>query len=62
MPWGWLGPIEFRTKRGTRVTFVAGFITLPITALSLYSLLHGKPQQRQEPPRLGAGEVDLSDK
>lgn len=38
MPWGLFGPVHFETKRGTRVTFFAGFITLPLTAWSLWKL------------------------
>lgn len=63
MPWGLFGPISFETRRG-RVTLFAGFITLPLTALSLWQLLKGPPA----PPRpasnhqLGAPELDLSHK
>lgn len=38
MPWGLFGPISFQTRRGTRITFVAGFITLPFTAWSLWKI------------------------
>jgi hypothetical protein len=38
MPWGFFGPVEFRTRRGAKVTFVGAFITLPLTAWSLWQL------------------------
>ena len=62
--WGLFGPVSVKTKRGTRVTFVAGFITLPLTAISLWSLFHGSDQQQQKrlPPGSSSGELDLSDK
>lgn len=59
--WGWFGPVSFETKRG-RVTFVAGFITLPLTALSLWQLFKGAPEPRPPPKQLGSAEVDLSHK
>ena len=36
--WGLFGPIQFTTKRGTKVTFWGGFVTLPLTIYSLYKL------------------------
>lgn len=61
--WGLFGPVSFKTKRGTRVTFVAGFITLPLTALSLWRLLHvPEPAPRQLPGPPATKELDLSDK
>lgn len=62
--WGLFGPFSVTTKRGTRITFVAGFITLPLTAISLWSLFHGGAQQQQQ-KQLPAGSrrgQDLSDK
>ena len=50
--WGVFGPLSFRTRRGTRVTLVAGFITLPLSAISLYSLLHAGAQP-SHPPQQG---------
>ena len=62
MPWGLFGPVSLKTKRGTRITFVAGFVTLPLTALSLWSLLRGAPEPRPPQAQLGARGIDLSDK
>ena len=70
MPFGFFGPIEFRTKRGTRVTFIAGFITLPLTAWSLWQIFgtskhdhkidQGQASTNKLPPP--ASDVDLSDR
>lgn len=60
--WGLFGPVSVKTKRGTRITFVAGFITLPLTALSLWSLFHGGNQQQQQrlpPGSSSSRELDL---
>lgn len=59
-----LPPVSVKTKRGTRITFVAGFITLPLTALSLWSLLHGgeQPQHKRLPPGSSSKELDLTGK
>jgi hypothetical protein len=46
MPWGLFGPVHFETRRGTRVTFFAGFITLPLTAWSLWKLLGSGEERR----------------
>ena len=46
MPFGIFGPITIQTKRGIRVTFVAGAITLPLTAWSLYQLFGSSPPHR----------------
>ena len=59
MAWGLFGPLTVRTKRGTRLTFVAGFITLPLTALSLYQLFKG-PSPPRPPPPPTPRELDLS--
>ncbi len=64
MVWGIFGPVQFKTKRGTRVTFVAGFITLPLTCYSIYKLLQLKDREH---PRIveekgGSTSIDLSDK
>ena len=32
------GPVTFETRRGTKITFLAGIFTIPLTAYSLYSL------------------------
>ena len=32
------GPVTFATRRGTKITFLAGVFTIPLTAYSLYSL------------------------
>ena len=50
MPWGLFGPVSFRTRRGTRVTFFAGVITLPLAGLSLWSLTRPPPPEAQPPP------------
>ena len=50
MPWGLFGPVSFRTRRGTRVTFFAGFITLPLAAVSLWSLTRPPPRPEAPPP------------
>ncbi len=61
--WGLFGPFSVTTKRGTRITFVAGFITLPLTAISLWSLFHGGAQQQQKQlPGSSSRELDLSGK
>lgn len=72
MPFGLFGPVTFKTKRGTRVTFVAGFITLPLTAWSLYQIFGpsaDQPPRRELPAERGTPrlpppppDVDLSDK
>ncbi len=58
MPLGFFGPVTFRTKRGT-VTFFAGFITVPLTCASIWSLLGAgrreQPSEGSSPP----AEVDL---
>lgn len=41
MPWGFFGPITIRTRRGHRVTIVAGFITLPLFGWSVWNVLKG---------------------
>jgi hypothetical protein len=67
--WGLFGPVTIKTKSGTRVTFVAGFFTIPLAAWSLWSLTHRPPTtqggkgvgpgtQAQLPP---PSEVDLSE-
>ncbi len=66
MPFGLFGPVTFRTKKGNKITFFAGFITFPLTGLSLWALLRsGRPGGdarsgggKQLPPP----ELDLSDK
>ena len=61
--WGLLGPVSIRTKRGTRVTFLAGFITIPLTALSLWKLLTPPAEHPKEPQlQPGSRELDLSGK
>jgi hypothetical protein len=50
MPWGLFGPVSFRTRRGTRVTFFAGVITLPLAGLSLWSLTRPPPPEAPPPP------------
>ena len=46
------GPIRFETKRGTKITFLAGVFTIPLTAYSLYSLygmlFPGSPKRGQK--------------
>lgn len=65
--WGLFGPIQFTTKRGNKVTFFGGFVTLPLTVYSLYKLkeaLHGS----EEPSGSGLkgiqedSTIDLSNK
>lgn len=60
--WCLFGPVSFQSRRDTRVTFVAGFITLPLTAVSLWQLL--KPHDRpSSPPQLSSErEINLSGK
>ena len=52
--WGLLGPVTFQTRRG-RVTFFAGFVTLPLTAWSVWSLL--KAAEPAPPPAPARTEV-----
>lgn len=61
MPWGLFGPISYKTRRGSRITFIAGFITLPLTAVSLYQLFRSRPIP--EPKELGSSRraEDLTD-
>jgi hypothetical protein len=66
MPFGLFGPIKFQTKRGTRVTFFAGFITLPLTAWSLYHIFDTSAQRNSnqghiEKQPTDATGVDVSD-
>ena len=58
--WGLFRPISVKTKRGTRITFVAGFITLPLTAFSLPSLFKPPSEPVQQPPQLPARDLDLT--
>lgn len=66
MPFGLFGPIHLRTKRGTRVTFFAGFITLPLTAWSLWQIFgssipqHYPDQGQKELPHQPTDGADLS--
>lgn len=63
MVWGVFGPVQFKTKRGTRVTFVAGFITLPLTCYSIYKLFQLKEQGNPKAvPEENHSSIDLSDK
>lgn len=59
--WGVFGPIQVKTKRGTRITFIAGFVTLPLTAFSVWRLLKG-PSEPVEQPReqLPTRDLDLT--
>lgn len=66
-PFGFFGPVTFQTRKGTRVTFVAGLVTIPLTAFSVYQLL-SRTEKRPESthgehaPSSHAREVDLSDR
>jgi hypothetical protein len=62
MPWGFLGPVSVRTRRGTRVTFFAGFVTIPLAAWSFWQLAHSATRPRAPPtsPLPPAREGDLS--
>lgn len=63
--WGLFGPIEFKTKRGNRITFVGGFVTLPLTLYSIYKLQTGfksyQEKANEERPS-GGRDIDLSEK
>lgn len=50
--WGLFGPIQFRTKRGTRVTLVAGFLTIPLTGWSVYTLYEALRRDETQKPRV----------
>lgn len=58
--WGIFGPVSVKTKRGTRVTFFAAWLTLPLTAVSLWTLLHGEPRKPPQQPPRALPDVDLS--
>lgn len=73
MPFDLFGPVTFKTKRGTRITFAAGFITLPLTAWSLWHIFGGSAEQPPVPevpsgrgtPRLpppSPSDADLTDR
>ena len=59
MTWGLFGPIEFRTKRGNRVIFVAGFITLPLSAYSIWRLV--SQNEDSKPPLGSTGKSNVID-
>jgi hypothetical protein len=71
MPFGLFGPVTFKTKRGTKITFIAGFLTLPLTAWSLWQIF-GAPRDQPPRPELSSQrdtprlplppDVDLSDR
>lgn len=59
--WGIFGPVSVKTKRGSRVTFFAAWLTLPLTAVSLWTLLHGEPRKpAQQQQQRSLPELDLS--
>lgn len=64
MVWGIFGPVQFKTKRGTRVTFFAGFVTLPLTCYSIYKLLQSREEENRKVDAGGthSSSIDLSDK
>jgi hypothetical protein len=63
--WGLFGPIEFKTKRGNRIIFVGGFVTLPLTLYSIYKLQTSfkTHQERANEERSSGGrDIDLSER
>lgn len=62
MPFGLFGPVTYRTKNGSRITFVAGFLTVPLTVWSAYKLLHlgDSPGGDGRSSTAKSTEVDLS--
>lgn len=64
--WGLFGPVEFKTKRGNRITFVGGFVTLPLTLYSIYKLqtaFNKTHQERADEERSSSGrDIDLSER
>lgn len=63
--WGLFGPVEFKTKRGNRITFVGGFVTLPLTLYTIYKLQTSfkTHQERANEERSSGGrDIDLSER
>ena len=49
MSWGIFGPITIKTRGGHRVTFFAGFVTLPLLGWSVWNMLsHERPRSHGE--------------
>lgn len=60
---GLFGPVTVvRTKRGTRITFVAGVVTIPLSAYSLYKVFGGGKPTTGTSPTPASPDIDLSDR
>ena len=59
MPFGLFGPVTLRTRRGS-ITFVAGFVTVPLAAFSLWQLTRPAPSpaNAQQPSAAGGDDDD----
>ena len=59
-PFGLFGPVTFQTRRGTRITFFAGLLTIPLTAYSVYHLYNSLPRDEKR-ERTGSGHASSAD-